>query len=54
MNIYKVEGYGKYYEVSMMVLGISFDDARMIVSQQTGLEVEEIEKCFMISLYAAL
>lgn len=54
MNIYKVEGYEKYYEVSMMILGTSFDDAKMIVSQQTGIEVEEIEKCFVISLYTTL
>ena len=54
MNIYKVEGYGKHYEVNMMVIGESFEDAKKVVSKQTGIEVEEIGKCFIINLYATL
>ena len=52
MNIYKVEGYGKHYSTNMMVLGNNFDDAKVVISEQTGIKVEEIEKCFYISLYA--
>lgn len=54
MNIYKVEGYGKHYSTNMMVLGNNFDDAKVVISEQTGIKVEEIEKCFYISLYATI
>ena len=53
-DIYKVEGYGKHYSTNMMVLGNNLDDAKNVISEQTGIKVEEIEKCFYISLYATI
>lgn len=51
MNIYKVEGYGKFYEKSLFVLGKDFDEAERIVAEQFGLEVKEVGKCFTICFY---
>ena len=54
MNIYKVEGYEKYYSTNMMVLGNNIDDAKAVISEQTGIKIEEIEKMFFITLYATI
>lgn len=54
MKIWKVEGYGKFYEQKTMVLGKNFEDAKQVVAEHYGLQIDEVGKCFTIEYYATI
>lgn len=54
MKIWKVEGYKNFYGQSMMVLGKNIEEAKQVVANQYGLDIEEVGNCFVISYYTML
>ena len=50
-KMYRVKGINEYHRgVDMVILAEDLEDAKNVVAYQTGLSIEDVEKCYSINL----